>query len=215
MQIGPRIRFDSHTLGNLVKNISPAAGLLGGPAGIALAGGLSAVGDKLRGKDVSLANALTNASLAGGVGGLKSALTSHGAPAASVLNSAATDTVPAGGLALPATPNLTTAATRAVDPRNIVSKALDTGKGLAGWASDHPLAASGALNAVGDLATSGAKNRATNAQATLLEQQAGETAYDFERRKMRDQQLAPVWSSLGSSIGNSYGGVAQNPYLPG
>lgn len=62
MQIGPRIRWDSHTLANLAKNVSPIAGaLVGGPAGMLLAGGMSAVGDLGRGRNIGQA-------LRGGVG---------------------------------------------------------------------------------------------------------------------------------------------------
>lgn len=213
MQIGPRIKFDRHTLGNAVKNLSPVAGLLGGPLGFAAAGGLSALGDVARGKKVSVGNALTNATLGSGLNAAKGAIAKHvaGNAATSAIPGAATDTVASGGLALPETPNLVTAATRAVDPRNFAERALDTGGNVLGWAADHPNAAAGALQGVGALATSGAQNRTANAQADLLQKQAEETEYDFQRRKARDAQLAPVWSSLGTAFGN---GIAANPYLP-
>lgn len=80
MQIGPRIRFDKHTLGNLLKNFAPIAGAAaGGVPGFLLAGGMSAGGDLARGKNVSVGNAITNAGLAYGGGkamdGLRSAFT--------------------------------------------------------------------------------------------------------------------------------------------
>ncbi len=68
MQIGPRIRFDKHTLGNLVKNLAPVAGtVVGGPLGLALAGGMGAAGELGRGKNIGQAAGagLSNASLAG------------------------------------------------------------------------------------------------------------------------------------------------------
>lgn len=211
MQIGPRIKFDRHTAGNFLKNISPVAGLLGGPLGFAAAGGLSAVGDLARGKKVSVGNALTNATLGSGLNAAKGALSHAGSAATSAVPGAAPGTVATGGLPLPAVPNLTSITTPAIDPRNYAEKALDIGKGVVDWAGDHPTAAAGALQGVGALATSGAQNRTANAQADLLQKQAEETEYDFQRRKARDAQLAPVWSSLGSSFG---GEVARNPYLP-
>lgn len=205
------VRLDSHTLGNFLKNASPAAGLIGGPAGIALAGGLSAAGDVARGKDVSLGNAITNASLAAGVGGLKNALTKAPTVAAPPT---APGAVAHSGVALPSVPDLTTAATKAVDPRSFAGHALDAGKGVLSFAEQHPQTAAAGLTAIGNLSTAGAQNRVANAQADLLEQQAGETAYDFEQRKRRSEALAPTWSALGTAIGGGYGHVAANPYLP-
>lgn len=68
------IRFDNHTFGNLLKNFAPVAGAAaGGPAGMLLAGGMSAGGDAARGKSPGIRSAITNAGLAGGLGALKSA----------------------------------------------------------------------------------------------------------------------------------------------
>lgn len=208
------IHFDRHTLGNLVKNISPAAGLLGGPLGFAAAGGLSALGDLGRGKKPSIKNALTNATLGSGLHAAKGML-SGGTHAASGAAAAVPPApVPTGGLPLPPAPTLTSITEKAIDPRNLIQKVGDHAGGVFDWASEHPNAAAGALQGVGNLATAGAQNRTQNAQADMLEKQAEETDYDFQRRKARDAQLAPVWSSLGNTIGNSYAGVAANPYLP-
>lgn len=203
------VRFDSHTLGNLLKNGAPAAGLMGGPGGIALAGGLSAVGDLARGKKVSVGNAITNASLAAGVGGLKHALTTPGAP----------PPVPGGPTAstngswLPGVGQAGQAAP--VPPTSFLDRAGDVGGKVLSFADKHPTAAAAGLNAVGHLSTAGAQNRIANAQADLLEQQAGETAYDFEQRKLRKQMLAPTWSALSQAAAGNTGHVAANPYLPG
>lgn len=68
------IRLDGSSLGNLLKNLSPVAGgLVGGPAGMLLAGGMSGVGDAARGKKVGIGSAITNAGLAGGLSALKGA----------------------------------------------------------------------------------------------------------------------------------------------
>lgn len=202
------IRFDKSTFGNLVKNLSPVAGLVGGPGGIALAGGLSAVGDKLRGKDISVKNALTNATLAGGVGAAKGMLSGGSSAVGASVPGAGTDAVAHGGLTLPATPNLTTAATKAVDPRSLATKALS-------FAKDNPTATAMGLQGLGNVATSGAANRASNAQATLLEQQAEEDAYDFEQRKRRKELFGPdAWSALGTAFGSGLNELSANPYLP-
>lgn len=215
MQIGPRIRFDKHTLGNLVKNVSPiVGGLVGGPAGFAVAGGLSAIGDKARGKDISISNALTNASLAGGASALKGHFMPGASPTIGAPGAGATDVVTHGGLSLPTAPNLTTAATHAIDPRSFIDKAVDVGGDVLGFAEKHPNTIAAGLNAVGGLSTAGAQNRTANAQADLLEKQAEESEYDFQRRKARDLALAPVWSALGEGVGGGYAGVAANPYLP-
>jgi hypothetical protein len=65
----------------LVKNLSPVAGtIVGGPLGLALAGGLSAAGDLGRGKNIgeSLKGGLKNAALAGVGQAAGSALGYHG-----------------------------------------------------------------------------------------------------------------------------------------
>jgi hypothetical protein len=222
-----RIRFDDRTLGNLLKNGAVGAGtLVGGPLGLGIAAAGSAAGQKALGgswKDAAGAG-LKGASAAGGINAARGLLSGIGGSTASAApgagggvaqaGSAAADVVPTTGLPLPSVPNLTTIAEQAVDPRNFATKALDAGKGVLNFAEEHPYAAAGALKGVGSIMTSGASNRAANAEADLLEKRAEETEYDFMRRKQRDQQLAPVWSALGSSVGNNYAGVAANPYLP-
>lgn len=246
------VRFDSHTLGNLAKNASPAAALVGGPLGVALAGGLSAAGDLGRGKNIGQAlrggvqNAALGAGLQGGVGALKSAVHGAGAPAlpgvastASVPGaapiSAAPDLIHAAGAGLPsstedflaqraaggaasAIPSVASALPGAVAPASgggLLSGLAHAGGKALSFAEAHPNAASGALQGLGAITTSGSENRLRNAQANNLEQNAGETRYDFERRKQRDATLAPTWSALGTSFGTGgYSGAAKNPYLP-
>lgn len=214
------IRFDKHTLGNLVKNVSPAAALIGGPVGLAAAGGLSALGDLGRGKNIGEAlkggvkNAALGAGLNAGVGALRGALNTGVNSASSALPSAATDTVARGGLSLPSVPNVTTAATKAVDPRNIVERALDVGKGVGKFAMDHDKIAGSVLETGGDLLMGGANRRGFDARTALDEQQLAESRYDFERRKARNAQMAPLWSALGTTIGQGHK-IAPNPYLPG
>lgn len=221
------IRFDKHTLANLTKNLAPVAGVaLGGPAGLALAGGLGAVGELGRGKNIgqALKAGLSNAAVATagegvaghfgfhGVGGLGASAPPPITPSAVP---AAAPTVNTGGLALPSTPDLTVASDSPVDPRGFLDKVGDTGRGVLDFAEKHPNAASGALQAVGGLASSGSENRLRNAQAASLEQQAGETQYDADQRKRRAALYAPIFSSLSDSPTAGYANVSANPYLPG
>jgi hypothetical protein len=216
-----RIRFDDRTLGNLTKNAGVVGGtIVGGPLGLAIGAGGGALGQAALGGNLKES---LNAGLKGAANtgfaqagkGLLSKAVGGGAPALPTAGAATPPPpVPTGGLPMPSVPNLTSITEKAIDPRNFIGKVGDQAGSVLDWASDHPNAAAGALKGVGSIMTSGAENRTHNAQADLLEQQANETAYDFERRKMRDAQLAPVWSSLGNTIGNSYAGVAKNPYLP-
>jgi hypothetical protein len=215
VQIGPRIRFDKHTLGNLAKNLSPALAFT--PVGALGALALSTAGDLSRGKNIgeSLKGGLKNAAIGSGakmgLNAAKGAL-SHlgGSGVSAAVPNAATATH--GGLTLSSVPNLTSITQQAVDPRSILEKAGSVGGKILGFAEEHPNATAGALSAVSNLSTSGARNRIANAQADLLEKQAGETEYDFQRRKERDAAYAPLWGTLGSAYGQSP--VAGNPYLP-
>lgn len=240
------IKLDSHTLGNLVKNLSPVAGtVIGGPLGLLAAEGLSAAGDLGRGKNIweSLRGGLTNVSLAAGGQALGSHFGYHGglgstfgggSPAAPTGAAPATSSVPAavppttgalpsdaellasrppvtGGLANAVTPTapITSAANAATTApsRSLLSRA-------GSFIEAHPTATSMGLNAVSNLATSGAQNRTANAQAKLLEKQADETEYDFMQRKAREAALAPLWGSLGTALGEGLTHVPPNPYAP-
>jgi hypothetical protein len=100
MQIGPKIRFDSHTLGNLVKNVSPALAFT--PLGLAGTAGASFLGDLGRGKNVGQAalGAAGNVAIgagARGVAGHFGVLGQGGAPAAAGVASAPAPTTPIPG----------------------------------------------------------------------------------------------------------------------
>ncbi len=79
------------------------------------------------------------------------------------------------------------------------------------FAENHPPAAAGALQGIGSIASSGTENRLRSAQANAIEQQVGETAFDFEQRKRREALLAPIWSALGTGVGREPN-IAPNPY---
>jgi hypothetical protein len=233
-----RVRFDSHTLGNLARNGGLAAGaLIGGPAGAALAGGISAARTAARpGANFGdiLKSGIGDASTAYGlnkVGGFaKGALSSAGAGAGEAVQAGAAGGAPvpippvpsAGGLApitqgvggVPApitAANVATGGGRAVVPGAFRSALNATGS----FVRNNPTAAGMTLQGVGGLATAGTENRVNEAQARLLEQRAGETEYDFEQRKRRDAELAPLWSQLGSTFAANNSAVARNPYAPG
>ena len=107
------IRFDKHTLGNLMKNVSPALAFT--PLGPLGAAGLSALGDLGRGKNLKQAaiggveNAAIGSGLHAGAGLLSSAIHggagaagSVGSAAGSVASDAAPATTSIGGVILPA-----------------------------------------------------------------------------------------------------------------
>lgn len=206
------IRLDSHTLGNLLKNVSPAAALIPGvgpfaAAGLAAAGSMA--GDALRGKSPGLGSAIENAGLSYGAGSLLSGLGSAGA-AGSVAPGGITppSTVTLGGVSLPApsAAALPSAASPAT-PQGFLSSAL----GKAGNAADkignfvekNPTAAAMGLQGIGNIASAGARNRLANTQADQAE-------YDLEAEKRRNQYLSQYLNQYGGLGGNFT--PASNPY---
>src|ERR1035437_3991351 len=102
------IRLDSHTLGNLVKNLAPVAGtVIGGPLGLAAAGAMGGAGELGRGGNLSdsLKAGLSNASLAGVGQAAGGALGYHGGLGSMGGNaggfSGASASAPAGGMVSP------------------------------------------------------------------------------------------------------------------
>lgn len=210
-------------IGNLVKNLAPITALT--PLGVLGAGVLGAAGEGIRNKNAKFGDVLRAGVTNAGIGaGAKSLATKFGvlgqsAPKVATETIKLSGDIPGvsviGGPSGPVTPGATIEALGSNPPThgilNTVSRA--GGKALK-FADDHPMAASMALGAVGDLATADSQNRLRNAQAENLEQQAGETRYDFERRKRRAEQMAPMWSALGSGFQPSSTRIAPNPYLP-
>lgn len=215
---------------------------LGGPAGLALAAAGSAAGRGIsKGANLGniLGAGATGAATAGalnsGAGLLKGAL-QKGATSAvpSAIPSAAAPSAAAPlpeishfGIELPGAVEGAADAASAVAPTvapvashgalSQITGGLErvgkkAGSGALSFVHDNPTAAAMGLQAVGGLATAGAENRLHNAQADVIEQQAGESRYDFEKRKRREAQLAPVWSNLGTAIGGNFSSAARNPY---
>lgn len=212
------IRLDSHTLGNLVKNVAPVAGtVVGGPAGLLLAGGLGAGGEALRGKtgigDLVKAG-VSNASLAGAGQAGKSLLSHALTPAAnpnvvtsalpgpSSLATQAVDGAPAlAGTAAPSAglPAISTP----ISPTTFADKVGNAARSAGSFIKDNPTAAGQIGAGAGNLATAGPRNAEAAAQTGLLRQQLEQNQYDLARRKASDLALEPIRQAL-------YGKLSQN-----
>jgi hypothetical protein len=108
-------------------------------------------------------------------------------------------------------------------PTSLIDKGLNVGKGILGFAEEHPNAVGSALQGIGGIASSGTENRLRNAQAEELQaqtanlkQQGAQTSYDLMRRKLQDQRLAPIWGALNNApMHGGYADIARNPYSTG
>ncbi len=252
------ITLDSHTLGNLVKNASPVVGTaIGGPLGLAAAGGLSTLGDLGRGKNIgqSLKGAIGNTALAGAGQAGVSALSSHGGLSGLFGGGGASDTAgeipsaasatpipgaptaadfaaPSGGggsslgldsltppapaiTPLPASLQTLGGAAPSAGSSFVNSAAPQAGRlsKLLDFAEAHPNTASGALEGLGSIASSGSKNKLLGAQASQEQAQAGLTQNELDQRKASQAALAPYFASLNAQPFTRKAPTA-NPYLP-
>lgn len=209
-----RIRFDDRTLGNLTKNAAVGAGtIVGGPLGLAIGAGGSALGQAtMKGANIGdiIGAGFKGGATTGLLGSAKNLATKAipgGAPSVSA-------SAPSAGFSPLPNSDISGASFGYTDPtKGVVDKALNVGKGALNFAKDHDTVAGAVLNTGGDLLLGGGQRAANEAEADLLRARADETAYDFERRKARDAQLAPIWSALATTAGNGQP-VAANPYLP-
>lgn len=235
------LKHPGKALGNLVKNISPLAAFT--PIGALGAAGLAVGGGLLRHEKPGqlVKSGLSNAALGGGlasIGGkvgigsgahLGFGLGEHAAAAAPSLTTGASTTAAPSWTATTAASPLGLAgdgASVALDSAPTVGASVVPGVAASGsgflskvgkvldFAEAHPNTASGALNAVASIPGQNTESRLRNAQATTLEQQADESAYDFAQRKRREELLAPVWSALGTTE-DGYSKIAPNPYSVG
>ncbi len=239
MQIGPRIRVGGSLgkFGDKAKKVGQKAlsnpwvqgglGLLTGGATIPLlagaAGGFlkehAGVGDVVKGAG----KGFLAGSAGKGVRSIGQSLLSSGGSGGATVTSA-------GGAVPPPAPVIPPSASAGavlaglesgniVASRGALSRVADAGRSAASsvgkFVEKNPAASAMALQGVGDLASSGSESRMNDAQADILEQRADETRYDFEQRKRREAAMAPIWSSLGSTIGGNYSQVAKNPYAVG
>ncbi len=219
------IRFDSHTLGNVLKNVSPAAAFVPG-IGLAGTAALSAAGDLARGKNIGQAaiGAAKNTALAAGARGVAGhfgalgqgeasaapATTTYSqAPDGSYINAASGAPVHSsivsgageasgdiGGAATPAAVAPTVATPGSSSP-GLFSR-------LASGALDHDKLTSNALSAAGSLVGSGARNRQTDAQTRLLDLEAEQRQQDLERQK-QSAQLDPLRAGIYKQIFSNLG----------
>lgn len=203
------VRFDGHTLGNLVKNASPALAFT--PLGALGVAGASALGDLGRGKrDVGgiLKGALTNATIGTGLkagsgllhhaltpgtaGTASTATTSTAAgvapPQLSIPTGSLVQNTGAGTIGVPGQAGAAFSAPAAGLTASAPSSPSFLSKSL-NFVKENPNAASLGLSAVGNLATSGAENRASDANTRLLNQRYQETEDDRRRRKELDAYL--------------------------
>ncbi len=205
MQIGPRIRFDSHTLGNLAKNLSPAAAFV---PGLGLPGtfALSTLGDLGRGKNIGQAavGAAKNTALAAGARGVAGhfgVLGQGGSAPISAPASSGPSSITGGPTAgpdigpLPGPTYTSTAAPGAVAPTVQAPSAPGLFSRIATSALDHDKTTGAALNAAGSLVGSGARNRQLDAQTRLLDLEAEQRQQDLERQK-QSAQLDPLRGAI-------------------
>lgn len=199
MQLGPRIRLGGsvgHALGQVQKVLPSAGASLGGPGGY-LVGSL--VGSKASGKGWTgnlKSDAIKGAVIAGlgaGAGALAGA--GGGAAAAGGAADAAGTAAGGGALGASATPLVTHGAL------------YNAGAGALNWASDHPNAVSGALNAFGNHGTTQSENRYRNDQSDALEAQTRMTEQDRQRAEARRAALAQQFSGM-----TALNAASANPY---
>lgn len=235
MQIGPRIRVGGSLgkLGNKAKRVirdvasnplaQAALGFVSGGTALpliagAVGGGLrehAGFGDVVRGGTTgalagyagSKVRSLTSGvrSLLHGGGETADALAGGDVPSGQIVD-AGTRAV-GGGVGAPGRAALTA-------PRSALSRVTSVPGRVLNWAEAHPNATAGALQGLGDLATSGTTNRVNDANARLLEAQADETEFDAQRRRQLAEQYQSLWSPLGQAFAANNARIASNPYLP-
>ena len=157
------VRFDSHTLGNLVKNLAPVAGtVIGGPLGLAAAGGMGAVGELGRGGNLSdaLKAGLSNAAI-GGAGQLAGSTLFGYHGGLGGLGGIGGGASSAGGAALPSSIPLQTGMSGGLSPSSFgaasgavgsgggsaLSSAIPLQTGMSGGLSSSPLGVTGSIGA--------------------------------------------------------------------
>lgn len=208
------IHLDSHTLGNVLKNVSPALAFT--PLGLAGTAAASAIGDLSRGKNIGQAalgageNVALGAGARTGAGFLRNALNptanpsvlTGALPGPSSLATQAVDGAPAlAGTSAPSAglPALSTP----VPPSGFADKLTSAAKGVGSFIKDNPTAAGQIGSAAGNLVTAGPRNAEATAQTGLLRQQLEQNQYDLARRKASDLALEPIREAL-------YGKLSQN-----
>lgn len=236
------VHIDSHTLGNLAKNLAPAVAFT--PLGVLGAGALAAGGEFARGGNVksALTSGLENAGIGGGLAAAAGGLgigsgarigfgigqgAAGGAGAASTAAPSASVAPAAGsGFDESAVTGLNASSGGLATTGQSVGSRLAALPGQAlSFAEAHPNAAAGTLQGIGAIANRGAQNNllnaqtaATQAQATDTSDQAALSAYQLQQLKNRDAALQPIFASALNGAGPRPGvradPYATNPYVP-
>lgn len=196
-------------VGNLLKNVAPAAFLIPG-IGPGMAAGIGGLGSALgrgiqHGSNLGdiLKQGASGAAIAGG--GAQGMQALKGAFAPSSVASGA----PSGFGAAPGGGWQAYGAQAAEQPSQGLAASIGHGigsaaSGLGHFAASNPLATAQGLQGIAQIPQMGSENRLRNAQANQMEQQAGESAYDFQTRKARDAALEPLRRALMAQIGQSF-----------
>lgn len=193
--------FNRDQFGNLLKNVAPVAGMfMGGPLGAALAGGLGSAAGRGMQHGANLGNILGQGALGAGIAGAGNG-GMHALQAAFSPSSAVST---AGEWGSPASGLNAGRAGQAVAQLGEPSRLGSALSGVGHFAHDYPGAISGGLQGIAQIPQMGSENRLRNAQANQMEQQAGESAYDFQTRKARDAALEPLRRALMAQIGQSF-----------
>lgn len=216
-------------VGNLLKNVSPFV-----PGGALASGLVAAAGEGIRrgGKanldqlaKAGVSNAALSSGLKIGKGALQNARAAKQAamtplpaeplsiPTGSLVQDTGMGHIGVGGQAGAAF----TPANAGLVPPSGGGFLSGIGKGAARvgrFAEAHPTATGMALQGIGNIAGSDSENRLRNAQARRLEQQIGESDYDFRRRQANETAYDDLWAPIGSAIGTGLSKRSTNPYLP-
>lgn len=209
-----------------MRNAAPVAGtLMGGPAGLALAGLGSAAGRAVSpGSNIGdiLKSGVSGASMAGiGMAG-KSALSGlmerGGAEAGAELAGNSLDDL-AGG-AVPEV-GLTPSAPSAMEAIGSAaqSAAPEGGKSflsrVGSFIEKRPTASAMALKGIGDIASAPSENRYNDARARSLDLETQMQQDEMERRRRLEASLEPIRLMLAQQLNAPRSPVAPNPYSNG
>lgn len=202
--------FNRDQFGNLLKNVAPAAFLIPG-IGPGMAAGIGGLGSALgrgiqHGSNLGdiLKQGASGAAIAGGGAQGMQALRGAFAP-----SSVAQVSSQGSGFGLPTT-TVGQGANGAYNAAQAVGgqggNGFSLGHALSGvghFAQQNPTAVGQGLQGIAGISQAGSENRLRNAQANAMEQQAGESAYDFQTRKSRDAALEPLRRALMAQLGQS------------
>lgn len=204
-QLG-NVRLDSHTIGNVLKNVSPAASFIPG-LGIPVTAALAAGGEALRGK-TKLSDLLkaagSNAAIGGGARGLYNAAQSAagnlgGGGASAVTPSGPSSWEDAAVRSHPGMPSAIGAAPSVapqVGARSTLSQLLSGAGSAASSVGQFADKHAGGLQVAGNVAGGILGARAQDAQTGLQQQQFDLQKQQVDAQEQRRQKLAALLAPL-------------------